>query len=315
MSDETDLSRISGLETRITSALERISQGVAAATAIRAERDAAVAEAAGLREAADAAQAGAETSTDGAEALAALEAEKASLQAALEETQSALESEQKSHADLADRLRALEEARRADRDEAARQGGQSVEELTAARAEIASLTERLSAAETTPAAATGDLDALRSRAETAEQAQAAAEKRVERLEHDISEKQAEYGVLSRQGRRIRGERNQLAEERDRLQDEMDEMERKLTLLEANPNAAVDPEEMRNLRSSNLDLRNTLADLRAEIEAGGAVDGDLISEALKAELQSLKAERASEAAEAQAILQEMRPMLEGGSSNV
>jgi len=73
-------------------------------------------------------------------------------------------------------------------------------------------------------------------------------------------------------------------------------------------------ELARLRESNRVLRDTVDELKEAITSDGDADSDLFASVLSAELESLKADRAAEAAEARAILAEMRPILEGGQAN-
>lgn len=72
-------------------------------------------------------------------------------------------------------------------------------------------------------------------------------------------------------------------------------------------AALDGE-MQRLRASNADLRDLVAQLRA-VASDGAADPDLINQAMAAEIEALAAQRASEAAEVDAILTELKPLLQ------
>ena len=72
-------------------------------------------------------------------------------------------------------------------------------------------------------------------------------------------------------------------------------------------AALDGE-LQRLRASNADLRDLTAQLRA-VAADGTADPDLINQAMAAEIEALAAQRASEAAEVDAILTELKPLLQ------
>ena len=71
-------------------------------------------------------------------------------------------------------------------------------------------------------------------------------------------------------------------------------------------AALDAE-MQRLRTSNADLREVGAQLRAAATEGAA-SPELINQALEAEVAALTAQRASEAAEVDAILAELKPLI-------
>lgn len=67
-------------------------------------------------------------------------------------------------------------------------------------------------------------------------------------------------------------------------------------------------ELQRLRASNADLRDLSAQLRA-VAADGAANPELINQAMAAEIEALTAQRASEAAEVDAILSELKPLLQ------
>ena len=255
MSEPTDLDQIAALEERITSALDRIAHGVAA------------------RKAAPAVGSD-EGRGEMAERLAALSA-------ALEETQGALASEQATHAELSDRLRAVEAARKADADEAAR-------ELTKAR-DAAS-----AAAAIVPLPDEGAIQAL---------------------EAEVQRRQEVEDVLRRRIQRLREERNGYRAERTEAREQLDEVQGKLDQLEAiaGPGGGA-AKEMTRLRQSNRSLRDTIEEMREGIGNDAVANSDLVTAALAAELESLRAERAADAAEAQAILAEIRPVLDAGGAD-
>lgn len=66
-------------------------------------------------------------------------------------------------------------------------------------------------------------------------------------------------------------------------------------------------EMQRLRASNADLREVSGQLRKAAD-DGAVDAELINRAMMAEVEALTAQRASEAAEVDAILMELKPLI-------
>ncbi len=66
-------------------------------------------------------------------------------------------------------------------------------------------------------------------------------------------------------------------------------------------------EMQRLRASNADLRDIGAQLRAAA-SDGAANPELINRAMMAEVEALTAQRASEAAEVDAVLQALKPLM-------
>lgn len=72
-------------------------------------------------------------------------------------------------------------------------------------------------------------------------------------------------------------------------------------------AALDTE-LQRLRASSADLRDVNAQLRAAATEGVA-DAELINRAMMAEVEALSAQRASESAEVDAILKELKPLIE------
>jgi len=252
MSEPTDLDQIAALEERITSALDRIAQGMAA------RRDVAP-EAVG------------EDRAEMAERMAALSA-------ALEETQATLALEQTAHAELSDRLRAVEAARKADADEAAR-------DLATAR--------ELAAA---PAAVPDD-------------------GAVTALEAEVQRRQEIEDVLRRRIQRLRGERNAYRAEGTATKEQLDDVQGRLDQMEAiaGPDG-TSAKEMTRLRQSNRALRDTIEEMREGIGNDAVANSDLVTASLAAELESLRAERAADAAEASAILAGIRPVLDEGAAD-
>lgn len=72
-------------------------------------------------------------------------------------------------------------------------------------------------------------------------------------------------------------------------------------------AALDAE-LQRLRASSADLRDVNAQLRTAATEGVA-DAELINRAMMAEVEALSAQRASESAEVDAILKELKPLIE------
>lgn len=67
-------------------------------------------------------------------------------------------------------------------------------------------------------------------------------------------------------------------------------------------------DLERLRQTNADLRDMAARLRESIE-DEVVDAEMVNRALKAELDALEATRAADRAEIEAILAELRPIIE------
>ncbi len=259
MSDKTDLDQIAALEERITAALDRISAGMAARGKSASEP------------------------TDDEDTVRAAEAASARIEElgnALAEAQATLSAEQTAHADLNERMRALEAARQADADEAGRKISGLEKDLEEARA-----------------------------------AGAGSEELPEEVQQDLERRREVEDVLRRRLARVRTERSAAREERNEAREQLDEALGKLDQAQAKIDSGAPgvSSELARLRDSNRVLRETIEELRESID-GADVDGDLVSSALAAELESLRAERASEAAEARAILAEIRPVLEGGAAN-
>ncbi len=70
-------------------------------------------------------------------------------------------------------------------------------------------------------------------------------------------------------------------------------------------------EMQRLRASNADLRDVGAQLRAAASDGTA-SPELINRAMMAEVEALTAQRSSEAAEVEAVLNTLKPLLAEGN---
>ena len=256
MSEPTDLDQIAALEERITSALDRIAHGVAAR------------------------KGGTPVADD--EGLGEMTERLAALSAALEETQAALATEQSTHAELSDRLRAVEAAREADADEAARELAKAREAASAAAAKVAEPDDGAVAA----------------------------------LEAEVERRQGVEDVLRRRIQRLREERNKYRAEKSEAREQLDEMQGRLDQLEGvsddGNGGAV--KELRRLKQSNRALRDTIEEVREGIGNDAVANSDLVTAALAAELESLRAERAADAAEAQAILAEIRPVLDAGGAD-
>lgn len=68
-------------------------------------------------------------------------------------------------------------------------------------------------------------------------------------------------------------------------------------------------ELQRLRASNADLRQVAGQLRAAAE-GSVADAELINRALMAEVEALQAQRSADRKELDAILSELKPLVEG-----
>ena len=67
-------------------------------------------------------------------------------------------------------------------------------------------------------------------------------------------------------------------------------------------------QINRLRASNADLRDMTAQLRSAA-ADGAVNAELINRAALAEVEALAAQRSADAAEMDAIITELKPLIE------
>jgi len=285
MSETTDLEKISALETRIASALDRIARGIAA-------RDSG-------------------TGAQGDESRTELEERVGALTAALEETQTALASEQSANAELQERLAAVEAARQADADAAGRDIAALTEQAETARTEAAELAEQLAAARSETASLTEQLQATRTEPQAEENGTDP-----EALQAELERQREVETVLRRRIARLRGERKAARADQNAAVEQLEEVQGKLHQLQALVDSSA-PEasgELARLRESNQALRDTVDEMREAIAAEANYDPDLVSSALAAELESLRADRAAEAAEARAILSEIRPVLEGGQAD-
>jgi len=280
MSETTDMEEIRALEQRITTALDRIGQGLAArpatATGLASQND--------------------------------QEGRIAALEAALAETQAALASEQSANSDLSEKLKAIEAARQADTDAASRERAALGEELDAARAAVAA-----AEAQAETAAATARDAAL---AEVQDAGPPEPDPRLAELEAEVERQRDLETTLRRRISRLRDERKTARANQNEAVEQLEEVQGKLDQLQALVDSSA-PEatgELARLRESNRVLRDTVDELKEAITSDGDADSDLFASVLSAELESLKADSAAEAAEARAILAEMRPILEGGQAN-
>ena len=117
-----------------------------------------------------------------------------------------------------------------------------------------------------------------------------------------------------------GLQSQLEEERfanaqleERVKALKERQDTKISELEARVSAQRDQmaaldTELQRLRASSADLRDVNAQLRTAATEGVA-DAELINRAMMAEVEALSAQRASESAEVDAILKELKPLIE------
>ncbi len=290
MSEPTDLDQIAALEERITTALDRIARGVAS-----------------RRTGGDAGASG-ETSAEMQERLTAQIA-------ALEETQAALASEQAAHAAISDQLRAVEAARKADSDEAARELTKAKDAAQAEVAKAEALQADLTKAETAAADAVKDAEDADSPVDAAQTA-LLDDAAIQKMEAELEHRRSVEDILRRRIGRLREERNISRAERGDAREQLDEVQSKLDQLStvANIDTSGAAKELLRLRESNRSLRDTIEEMREGISDDNVANGDLVTAALASELESLRAERAADAHEARSILIEIQPIIEGGTAN-
>lgn len=104
---------------------------------------------------------------------------------------------------------------------------------------------------------------------------------------------------------------QLVERVRALKDRQDSMIQQLearVAAQAEQMAQLDGE-LQRLRASNADMREMNAQLRSAA-AEGSAEAELINRALMAEIDALQAQRSADAAEVDAIVNTLKPMLEG-----
>ncbi len=121
------------------------------------------------------------------------------------------------------------------------------------------------------------------------------------------------GALQQQLDEERTANAQLVERVKALKDRQDT---KIAELEARVSAQADQMaqldgELQRMRASHADLRDLNAQLRS-VAADGAADPELINRALIAEIDALHAQRGADAAEVDAILNELKPLIEEAS---
>ena len=178
-------------------------------------------------------------------------------------------------------------------------------ELAAAQARADGLETELAAAQAAQDGMRAETDAaageLRAELEAAQAALAAAE-----AQDGDADTLAE---LQEKADRLRSERDETRAARDGLAEELDAY-RSAALGE--PAALV--QALRSLRGANAALRDSCEDLRKSAMTGDvAPSADSLDAAMAAEILSLRAERAADAAEMQLILDELRPLTEGAAN--
>lgn len=154
------------------------------------------------------------------------------------------------------------------------------------------------------------------------------EAQIETLKTDLAEAQAAAGagsgldpsdmapdqgteteLLRQKAERLRSERNAIRDERDALAEELD---RYRSGVEGGPAGLLSA--LRDLRRANADLRSECETLRQAAVAGAdAPSPDTLNAAMAAELLSLRAERAADAAEMRLILDELTPMTQASGA--
>ncbi|TMV08814.1 hypothetical protein FGK63_06750 [Ruegeria sediminis] len=209
----------------------------------------------------------------------------------------ALEEERVANAQLEERLKALKERHAAEID-ALRADAGNGEDVQALKAELEELRSgvadesEVNELRTQLADAAAKLTAVEAaRAELAE-AKAALENNDDkaRLLAEISALKAELANSERVG--------ELSAELDMLRAERVSHGAAMSRLDS---------DLQQLRKANEQLRETVAELRAAGEAGLA-NPDLLNRATKSELEALRAVRATDAAEAHAVLARLEPLL-------
>ncbi|MEX0307046.1 MAG: hypothetical protein AB3N12_06620 [Ruegeria sp.] len=211
--------------------------------------------------------------------------------------QSALEDERVANAQLEERLKTIKE-KHAQEIDALRAQPASDGEADVLRTQLAEATSQLATVEA-------------ARAELAD-AKAALEN-----SDEVAELRAEIESLQSY-RNAAGEAESLRAEVSRLRGELADSERlselsaELEMLRAeraSHGAAMSrlDDDLQRLRNANEQLRSAVDELRAAAEEGVA-DADMLNRATAAELEATRAARASDAAEAHAVLARLEPLL-------
>lgn len=226
----------------------------------------------------------------------------------------ALEDERLANAQLEERVKRLKARHAEELEQAAGAGDakdQHVEEIAALKAELEALKAE--------AGRVGELEAAlseaKARAEAGETLQAeleAAQARladtseVEALRADLAEAQAQLAEKS-ELETLRAELNGdvSGAETDHLRADLETLKAEYQV-QTEAMAALD-HDLQRLRLSNDQLREVITALR-EANAGGVGDPSLINKAMLAELEGLRATRATDMAEAGAVLAKLEPLL-------
>ncbi|MEM9320664.1 MAG: hypothetical protein AAGA70_16900 [Pseudomonadota bacterium] len=160
------------------------------------------------------------------------------------------------------------------------------------------------------------IDALSAELSAASDARAAADAEAERLRGELATVQASAADASamqhlrEKADRLRNERNTIRDERDKMAEELDAFHAGATGQAEKQEAAEMLAALRELRQANEDLRAQSEAMRQAAASGeGAPAPETLNAAMAAELLSLRAERAADAAEMQIILDELRPLSE------
>ncbi len=225
-----------------------------------------------------------------------------------------LEEERVAYAQLEERLKALKE-RHAQEIDALRAQPAQDGELDALRAQLAEATSRLATVEAARAELaeakaalenTDEVEGLKAEIETLRSNQGAAE--------EAESLRAEVEQLTPIADRAEEMEAELARLRAELADSerLTELSAELEMLRAERSshgAAMSrlDDDLQRLRKANEQLRNTVDELRAAAEEG-VTDADMLNRATTAELEAIRAARASDAAEAHAVLARLEPLL-------
>ncbi len=158
-------------------------------------------------------------------------------------------------------------------------------------------------------------DAARARVEALGQRISAALGRVVRTVRTApvgdGDRAEEIRELERQLKRERELAEELRQWAERLKHRLRRMSRRyeVRLKRLADRIEAQSEEIRRLRESNRTLTEELAALR-EAAAGAAVDAERINRAMETEIRAMQAARASEIAEIDHLMAELRPLIEG-----
>ena len=210
---------------------------------------------------------------------------------------SALEDERVANAQLEERLKTLKESHAQEID-ALRSTSASDGEADALREELAEAKAALENNDEVAAlnAEIGALRSLQGAAEEAESLRAEVEQltpiadRAEEMEAELTQLRAEVADSERL--------NELSAELEMLRAERASRGAAMSRLD---------DDLQRLRSANEQLRNVVEELKAAAEEG-VTDAEMLNRATAAELEATRAARASDAAEAHAVLARLEPLL-------